>query len=78
MTNPIKFTRRGLGKSALAGATLLTLSLSRLLLKVGAELEYFLVRRTPDGTISPAETTVAVLTGHGLKASEKIGELLGN
>ena len=31
-----------------------------------------------DGTISPGETTVAVLTGHGLKASEKIGELLGN
>lgn len=30
-----------------------------------------------DGTISPDETTVAVLTGHGLKASEKIGELLG-
>ena len=31
-----------------------------------------------NGTISPGETTVAVLTGHGLKASEKIGELLGN
>jgi threonine synthase len=30
-----------------------------------------------DGTISPDESTVAVLTGHGLKASEKIGELLG-
>ena len=29
-----------------------------------------------DGTLSPDETTVAVLTGHGLKASEKIGELL--
>jgi threonine synthase len=29
------------------------------------------------GTISPSETTVAVLTGHGLKAAEKIGELLG-
>ena len=30
-----------------------------------------------DGTLNPDETTVAVLTGHGLKASEKIGELLG-
>jgi threonine synthase len=29
-----------------------------------------------DGTISRNETTIAVLTGHGLKASEKIGELL--
>ena len=30
-----------------------------------------------DGTIGPSETTVVVLTGHGLKAAEKIGELLG-
>ena len=30
-----------------------------------------------DGTIAPGETTVAVLTGHGLKASDKIAELLG-
>jgi threonine synthase len=28
-----------------------------------------------DGTIKPTETTVVVLTGHGLKAGEKIGEL---
>jgi threonine synthase len=30
-----------------------------------------------DGTIGPDETTVAVLTGHGLKATDKIAELLG-
>jgi threonine synthase len=30
-----------------------------------------------DGTIAPRETTVVVLTGHGLKAAERIGELLG-
>ena len=30
-----------------------------------------------DGTIAGEETTVAVLTGHGLKAADKIGELLG-
>jgi len=30
-----------------------------------------------DGTIQPPQTTIAVLTGHGLKAAEKIGELLG-
>jgi threonine synthase len=30
-----------------------------------------------DGTIRPAETTVVVLTGHGLKAADKAGELLG-
>jgi threonine synthase len=30
-----------------------------------------------DGTIWPDETTVAVLTGHGLKAAERIGDLLG-
>jgi len=29
-----------------------------------------------DGTIRPGETTVAVLTGHGLKAADRIGELL--
>jgi threonine synthase len=29
-----------------------------------------------DGTIAPDETTVVVLTGHGLKAAERIGELL--
>jgi threonine synthase len=36
-----------------------------------------LTRLLRDGTISPAETTVAVLTGSGLKAAERIGELLG-
>jgi len=30
-----------------------------------------------DGTIGPQQSTVAVLTGHGLKAAERIGELLG-
>ena len=30
-----------------------------------------------DGTIAPHETTVVVLTGHGLKSAERIGELLG-
>jgi threonine synthase len=30
-----------------------------------------------DGTITPSETTVVVLTGHGLKAADRIGELLG-
>ena len=30
-----------------------------------------------DGTIRPEQTTVVVLTGHGLKATDKIGELLG-
>jgi threonine synthase len=30
-----------------------------------------------DGTISPDQTTVVVLTGHGLKAADRIGELLG-
>jgi threonine synthase len=29
------------------------------------------------GTISAGETTVAVLTGHGLKAADRIGDLLG-
>jgi len=36
-----------------------------------------LTRLLHDGTIQPGETTVAVLTGHGLKAADKIGELLG-
>lgn len=31
-----------------------------------------------DGTVSPDQTTVVVLTGHGLKATEKIAELLGS
>jgi threonine synthase len=30
-----------------------------------------------DGTIAPGQTTVVVLTGHGLKAAERIGEALG-
>jgi threonine synthase len=30
-----------------------------------------------DGTIAPGETTVVVLTGHGLKAAERIGQRLG-
>jgi threonine synthase len=30
-----------------------------------------------DGTIAPGETTVVVLTGHGLKAAERIGDFLG-
>ncbi|HEY3908291.1 MAG TPA: threonine synthase [Stellaceae bacterium] len=36
-----------------------------------------LSRLIRDGTIGPGETTVAVLTGSGLKAAERIGELLG-
>ena len=36
-----------------------------------------LTRLLRDGTISPGQTTVVVLTGHGLKAAERIGELLG-
>jgi threonine synthase len=40
---------------------------------VGAALSQLLA----DGTIRPDETTVAVLTGHGLKAADKIGELIG-
>jgi threonine synthase len=39
---------------------------------VGAALSRLLT----DGTIRPGETTVAVITGHGLKAADKIGELL--
>lgn len=30
-----------------------------------------------DGTIQPGETTIVVLTGHGLKATDKIAELVG-
>jgi threonine synthase len=40
---------------------------------VGAALTQLL----RDGTIAQNETTVVVLTGHGLKAAERIGELLG-
>jgi threonine synthase len=36
-----------------------------------------LTRLLREGTIAPGETTVAVLTGHGLKAADRIGELLG-
>ncbi len=36
-----------------------------------------LTRLLADGTIRSAETTVAVLTGHGLKAADHIAELLG-
>jgi threonine synthase len=36
-----------------------------------------LTRLFADGTIAPGETTIAVITGHGLKAADKIGELLG-
>jgi threonine synthase len=36
-----------------------------------------LTRLLREGTIAPGETTVAVLTGHGLKAAERIGDLLG-
>jgi threonine synthase len=36
-----------------------------------------LSRLLRDGTIRPGETTVVVLTGHGLKATDKIAELLG-
>ena len=36
-----------------------------------------LTRLLGEGTIKLDETTVAVITGHGLKASDKIGELLG-
>ncbi|HVH77777.1 MAG TPA: pyridoxal-phosphate dependent enzyme, partial [Stellaceae bacterium] len=40
---------------------------------VGAALSRLLA----DGRIRTDETTVAVITGHGLKAADKIGELLG-
>jgi threonine synthase len=36
-----------------------------------------LTRLLRDGTIRPEETTVAVLTGSGLKAADRIGEFLG-
>ena len=36
-----------------------------------------LTRLLGDGTIGAGETNVAVLTGHGLKAADRIGELLG-
>ena len=36
-----------------------------------------LTRLLRDGTIGPDQTTVVVLTGSGLKAAERIGELLG-
>jgi threonine synthase len=36
-----------------------------------------LTRLLSAGTVAPAQTTVVVLTGHGLKAGERIGELLG-
>ncbi len=36
-----------------------------------------LTRMLRDGTIRPDETTIVVLTGHGLKAGDRIDELLG-
>jgi len=39
---------------------------------VGAALSWLLT----DSAIRPTETTIAVVTGHGLKAADKIGELL--
>jgi threonine synthase len=39
---------------------------------VGAALSRLLT----DGTVAPGQTTIAVITGHGLKAADKIGELL--
>jgi threonine synthase len=36
-----------------------------------------LTRLLADGTIRPEETTIVVLTGHGLKATDKIGEVIG-
>ncbi len=36
-----------------------------------------LTRLLGDGTIEPEQTTIVVLTGTGLKAAERIGELLG-
>jgi len=35
-----------------------------------------LSRLVADGAIDPSETTIAVLTGHGLKASERIAEII--
>jgi threonine synthase len=40
---------------------------------VGAALSGLLV----SGAIQPGETTIAVITGHGLKAADKIGEFIG-
>jgi threonine synthase len=39
---------------------------------VGAALD----RLFADGTIAPGETTIAVVTGHGLKAAERIAEII--
>ena len=36
-----------------------------------------LSRLLRDGTIRAYQTTIVVLTGHGLKATDKIAELLG-
>ena len=36
-----------------------------------------LIRLLRDRVIAADETTVVVLTGHGLKAAERIGDLLG-
>ena len=36
-----------------------------------------LTRLLSDGTITPDQTTVAVLTGSGLKAADRIGQLIG-
>ena len=36
-----------------------------------------LTRLLADGTIRPEQTTIVVLTGHGLKAADKICELIG-
>ncbi|HWB48095.1 MAG TPA: threonine synthase [Stellaceae bacterium] len=36
-----------------------------------------LTRLLADGTVTPSETTVAVITGHGLKAADKIAEVTG-
>jgi threonine synthase len=41
---------------------------------VGAALSHLIA----DGTIRPGETTVAVLTGHGLKASERIADIIAD
>lgn len=40
---------------------------------VGAALS----RLLGDGTIRPGDTTIAVITGHGLKAADKISEVTG-
>jgi threonine synthase len=43
----------------------------------GATAAAALTRLLSAGTVAPMQTTVVVLTGHGLKAGERIGELLG-